>query len=438
MTCRGLSIVFVFLLISIIGNNLCAQNKKLQKANDMYYRLAFAEAAILYQEIVDKGNTSTEVYTKLGDSYYFNANYNEAANSYSKLFASDGAIEPEYYFRYAQALNSTGKHTEAAKVMKSYYSKFQKKDLSDNWAPEKLLNDIKLQSGRYTINRVEINSSFSDFGTAFYGNDKVIYASAKDTGVIIKRIHKWNGKAFLKLYSATINASGGLEKSELLKGELNTKYHQSSPSITKDGKTIYFTRNNYANGKLVRDKESGISYLKIYTAQNIDGVWKNVKELSFPVNGEGFSAAHPALSADESELYFVSDRNNKFGNSDLYVVDIKKNGVVGSNLKKLGNEINTLGTETFPFIDGSGILYFSSDGHPGLGGLDVFAAAKDAAGVYQVINLGDGINTENDDFAYIIKNDTRKGYFSSNRSGNDDIYGFIENKPPNFKNNSQE
>lgn len=426
-----INIISIFILICLVTSISYAQNKKLLKANEMYDRLAFAEAAILYQEIVDKGNASTEVYTKLGDCYYFNADYSNAVISYQKLMASGEKVEPEYYFRYAQALNSTSRQADAAVLMKKYYSKFGKKDLSENWTPQKFITDFKLQSKRYTIAPVAINSEFSDFGTAFFGNDKIIFASAKDTGIVTKRIHAWNNKPFLKLYEADMNNDGELQKSSIIKGEVNTKYHQSTPAITKDGKTMYFTRNNYTDGKLAMDKHSGISYLKIYTAQYIDGAWKNVKELPAPVNGENFSAAHPALNADGSKLYFVSDRNNKFGNSDLYVIDLK-NGVVGSNIKKLGEEINTLGAETFPFIDESGILYFASDGHPGMGGLDVFAASEDNLGLYYIVNLGDGVNTENDDFAYVIKSDTKKGFFSSNRSGNDDIYSFTENKPPIF------
>jgi outer membrane protein OmpA-like peptidoglycan-associated protein len=193
----------------------------------------------------------------------------------------------------------------------------------------------------------------------------------------------------------------------------------------------FYLEHNFIDGKLGEDKK-GTSYLKIYSAQNVDGKWKNVKELAYPVNSDGFSSAHPALSPDESQLYFVSDRNNAFGNSDIYVVSLKKNGFVGNDVTKLGAEINTLGRETYPFMDSSGILYFSSDGHPGLGGLDVFAAMKNSDGVYQLVNLGDGVNSKSDDFAYTIQDKVKKGYFSSDRSGNDDIYSFTENRPVTF------
>lgn len=292
------------------------------------------------------------------------------------------------------------------------------------------MSDIQKESGRYALKTININTPVSDFGTGFYGKGKVIYASAKDTGVIIKRKHSWNEKSFLKLYSADVDMDGGLSNPVMLKGDVNTRYHQSSPAITKDGRYMYFTRNNYIDGKLGADK-SGTSYLKIYVAENIKGEWKNVMELAYPVNSDGFSSAHPALSADESQLFFVSDRGNKFGNSDIYTVSLKK-GKVGNDVTKLGDEINTPGRETYPYVDEKGILYFASDGHPGLGGLDVFAAMKDPEGIYHVVNLGDGVNTNADDFAYVIQSDSRVGFFSSNRTGNDDIYGFTESREPIF------
>lgn len=188
---------------------------------------------------------------------------------------------------------------------------------------------------------------------------------------------------------------------------------------------------NFKDGKLGADK-NGTNFLKMYVAENVKGEWKNVKELPYPINSDGFSSAHPAISPDESQLYFVSDRNNSFGNSDLYVVSLKKGILVSNDVTKLSDEINTPGRETYPYVDNNGILYFSSDGHSGLGGLDVFAAMKDSEGKYHIVNVGDGVNTVSDDFAYVVNSENKKGYFSSNRSGNDDIYSFTENSPVIF------
>lgn len=426
MILKKLQIVSMFLLLFSL--QLVAQDKKLTKANEAYDNFAFVKAAKLYSKEIENGNNSVEVYSKLGNSYYYNGDYPQAAACYARVVNIIGTTSPEYYFRYAQTLNNSKKYNEAAAVMKEYYKKSGKLDLSKNWSEEKLLNDIKIQSGRYNTKVVGLNTPFSDFGTAFYDADKVIYATAKDIGVIVKRKHSWNEKAFLKLYTAQITASGELKDPVLLKGDVNSKYHQSTPAVTKDGKYMYFTRNNFIDGKLGTDK-NGTSFLKIYVAENVKGEWTNIKELPFPINSDGFSSAHPALSADESQLFFVSDRNNDFGNSDLYVVNLKKGALAGNDVNRLGDEINTLGRETYPFVDNKGVLFFASDGHPGLGGLDIFAAIKDLEGKYHVVNVGDGVNSTSDDFAYIVNNENQKGYFSSNRSGNDEIYSFTETKP---------
>ncbi len=409
------------------------QDKDLQKANQAYERLSFVKAGKLYQRIVNKGYTTAIVLARLGDCYYFNSDYASASLWYAKLMmAEKNTIDADYDYRYAQTLRSLKKYEQAAVVLKKYYLKAGKLDQSESWRPENYSKEIKDQSGRYDLKELGVNSSFSDFGSAFYGKDKLLYASARETGVIIKRKHSWNDRAFLKIYSATITAEGDLVTPVLLEGNINSKYHQSTPILTKDGKTMYFTRSNYSKGKIGRDKKQGINYLKIYKAQNIDGQWKNIVELPYPINSDGFSSGHPALSPDDKELYFVSDRNNKMGNSDLYVVGINNKGGLENNLKPLGQEINTPGRESFPYVDGSGILYFSSDGHPGLGGLDVFAAVKDQNGIYNLVNLGEEINSAADDFCYIIDKDSNRGYFTSNRSGNDDLYGFIQKKPIKF------
>lgn len=432
MIYKNSNFIFVFLIACILSiGKINAQDKNVKKANDAYDKFAFIKAIKLYENQISKGNNSTELYQKLGDSYYYNGNYAEAEKCYSKVVGLSDNISPEYYFRYAQTLNNSQKYNEAEAVIKNYYKHSGQKDLSTDWNEIKLLESIKKQSGRYTFKPVDINTPSSDFGGSFFGANKVVYTSARDTGGVLKRKHSWNEKSFLKLYQADITADGGLQKPVLLKGDINTEYHQSTPAITKDGKTMFFTRNNYIDGKLGEDKK-GTTYLKIYSAQNINGKWKNVKELAFPVNSDRFSSAHPALSPDETELFFVSDRNNAFGNSDLYVVSLRKGGFVGNDVTRLSDEINTLGRETYPFMDASGILYFSSDGHPGLGGLDVFAAMKDAAGVYHVVNLGDGVNSSSDDFAYAINGKTKMGYFSSDRDGNDNIYSFTENRPVAF------
>lgn len=181
--------------------------------------------------------------------------------------------------------------------------------------------------------------------------------------------------------------------------------------------------------KTAKTKKASFKFLKIYKATLIDDKWSNIVE--FPINGEDYNVAHPALSSDDKTLYFVSDMQGTLGQSDIFSVEITQSGDY-INLKNLGASINTEGKESFPFISDAGELYFSSDGRPGLGGLDVYVAKQNSNGSFEVVqNIGEPINSNYDDFAFVINYKTGKGFFSSNRQGgkgSDDIYSFVEKK----------
>ena len=209
--------------------------------------------------------------------------------------------------------------------------------------------------------------------------------------------------------------------------KLNTKFHESTPAYTKDGKTVYFTRNNFLDGKKGKDANK-VTLLKIYKATLEEDKWINITAL--PFNSDSYQVAHPTLSADEKTLYFASDMPGTKGLSDLYKVDIKEDGSFGTPVN-LGSDINTEGRETFPFITSDNELYFASDGHPGLGGLDIFITKLEKDGSFkQVHNVGESANSQYDDFALIINKTSKRGFLTSNRPGvgNDDIYKFLETR----------
>src|SRR5699024_9226536 len=196
-------------------------------------------------------------------------------------------------------------------------------------------------------------------------------------------------------------------------GNVNTKLHESAAVFTKDGNTMYFTRNNIVDGKKRKDKEDVIR-LKIFKAtyQGKD-TWQVVEDL--PINDDSFSTAYPALNAAEDKLYFSSDREGTLGMSDIWYVDLHDDGSYGEPVH-LGNTINTEAREAFLFIDENDVLYFSSDGHLGMGGLDIFKTQLDAEGKPGAIeNLGAPFNSPQDDFALIIEPEKEMGYFTSNR-----------------------
>lgn len=226
------------------------------------------------------------------------------------------------------------------------------------------------------------------------------------------------------MYQATINEDGSLGASKKIEGDVNTKFHESSAVFTKDGTTMYFTRSNSLSES--KNANDNIVHVKIYRAHLVDGKWTNVEDLS--INNDNYSTAHPALNAAEDKLFFASDRPQSLGLTDIFVVNINADGSLGSPLN-LGPTINTKGRESFPFITPENELYFSSDGHFGLGGYDVFYAKMKGNSFGNLINVGSPINSSFDDFAFVIND--KKGYISSNRpngQGEDDIYAFEE--PP--------
>jgi outer membrane protein OmpA-like peptidoglycan-associated protein len=291
------------------------------------------------------------------------------------------------------------------------------------------------KSGKYSINNLEINTEYSDFGTAYYKNKQVVFSSPKKKTLlsyIIKSEWKPNKQEFLDLYSADMDIDGELINKTKLNKDVNSKWHEADVTFTSDFSTVYFTRDNYYASNLEKDT-TGMTNLALFKATiNEDGTWTDVVPL--PLNNKNYSVGHPALSGDDSKLYFVSDMPGSVGMTDIYVVDVLGDNTYSSprNL----NSINTKGREMFPFISKDDVLYFSSDGRNGLGNLDIYASKLDKGTFTEPIHLASPLNSDADDFAFIINPEKKTGYFSSNRSGgkgDDDIYAFVEDEPIEFE-----
>jgi outer membrane protein OmpA-like peptidoglycan-associated protein len=423
-------IFLYFTLIAVFSFDSYAQQSKVAAGDKKYDNYAYIDAIKTYERVAEKGYKSEDMFKKLGNSYYFNSEFDGAAKWYSELFAMNTSLEPEYYYRYAQSLKSTGQTDKANKILAEFNAKFKNDDRGKLYKENvNYLDQIKANSGRYKIEDAGINSKYSDYGSFVYDN-KVYFASARDTGNFSQRKHKWTNEYFTNLYFADVDpATNTASKVNKFKTSINTKFHESSPAFTKDGKTVYFTRNNYVNGKKGKD-DNKITLVKIYKATlDNNGKWGNITEL--PFDSDNYSTAHPALSPDEKTLYFASDMPGTFGQSDIYKVSINNNGGYGTP-QNLGNTINTEGKETFPYVTSENEIYFASDGHPGLGGLDVFVGKiEDNGTISNIQNVGADVNSPQDDFAYIIDPVSRKGYFSSNKTGgqgSDDIYKFLETR----------
>lgn len=406
-----------------------SQKAKLASADKKYSNFAYIDAIKTYERVANKGYKSAPLFEKLGNAYYFNAQLEQAAKWYGELFALKTEIQPEYFYRYAQALRATGDNAKANAVMTKFVELSNEDNRADFFEKNRdYLAEIKKNTGRYEVEITGINSQYSDYGTAFYKN-KIVFSSARDTGSLGQRKHTWTNQYFTNLYVADLDENMNPTNPTKFDKTINSKFNESTPIFTKDGNTVYFTRNNYLDGK--KGKNNGkVTLLKIYKATFVNNKWTEVTEL--PFNSENYSTAHPSLSKDEKTLYFVSDMPGTLGLSDLFKVSVNENGTFGKP-ENLGPKINTPGRETFPFMTDENELYFTSDGHPGVGGLDLFVTKLHEDGTYGLVeNLGADINSNKDDFAYLIDTKSRRGFFSSNRDGGqgfDDIYKFIENKP---------
>ncbi len=420
--------------------------KLLQKADVYFAKMWYAEAAELYEEYLDgnEGNYSYEVLQKAGDSHYFNSNMERALHWYDILYNRyTNEISSENIFKYAHSLKGTGKYSRAKRLMRIYDRQVKKEgmrysvDDPRTTPKEKALDNILNTEQEYTLRNIATNSEYSDFSPMFYNGDQLVFASAMDSSFFTTRRYKWNNQPYLDLYVAKVNQESQEVRDAIkFSKKINTKYHEASVTFSPDNSTMYFTRNNYGK-KLKRDK-NGVNNLKIYRSKKVDGAWSEATEL--PFNSDDFSTGHPALSPDGKKLYFVSDRPGSLGETDIFVVDVYEDGGF-SEPRNLGPEINTERKEMFPFITDKK-LYFSSNGHIGLGGLDVYEVAYTEEGGFQEVkNMGKPINSKMDDFSYIVQEDTQKGFFASNRrggKGDDDIYSFSKLIPEELNLNAIE
>ena len=416
----------LFIFIFALSSTFMVAQKKL--ADKFFNNYGYVKATELYEEAVKKGDSSEHVLTRLGDCYYNNSKSKEAALWYGKAVNKYNKVNPEYIFKYIQSLRSIGNYVEADK----WLIKFKDIQNDDSRVKDFNANNLDiyqdLASTENVIVEIEnmpFNTEFSDFG-GYSADGKLYFASARDTDV--KKRYGWNAEPFLDIYYVTVTETEGKKEygdDEFINSpKINTAYHEASIAITNDGQSMYFTRDNVDRRNKLDYDRKGTTHLKLYKATLVDGSWKNIVEL--PFNDDYFSNGHPALSADNTKLYFVSDREGGYGNTDIYEVDILDNGKY-SEPKNLGPKLNTAGREMFPYVAKDSTFYFSSDGYLNLGLLDIYKSniLKDENAGPE--NLGAPYNSGYDDFAFYISDTSKTGYFSSNRpggKGSDDIYTF--------------
>jgi outer membrane protein OmpA-like peptidoglycan-associated protein len=421
----------IYLLVVLMSTQfLVAQESKLNLAQKKYDELAFPQAIKLYEELAKDGYKSKELYENLANAYYYKADFAPAKIWYDSLFTVTDDLSANTYNKYVNALKTQGNYEKADALMQKMGVKYP------NDARVKVYNANKeylAQSTKITstakVKNAGINSAYFDFSPAFYGEKSVVFSSTKSTAKTLASKHSWTNESYTNLYVVDFENDSVIAGPKGFNAKINKFYNESSAVFTKDGKTMYFTRNNQLKTKAKTDTLNTV-LLKIYKATYDGKKWTNVIEL--PFNSDNFSCAHPALSPDEKELYFSSNRPGSKGMSDIYKIAILENDTFGEP-ENLGDNINTEGRETFPFITQDNVLIFASDARAGLGGLDMYYVHLDSKNK-EIKTFGQPINSSFDDFGLIYKDQIQDGFFTSNRpeenKGKDDIYRFKELEIP--------
>jgi len=423
-------ITFILLALLATGAQGFAQQSKLDLAQKKYDQLAYSESIKIYADLAKDGYKSKELLENLANAYYYKADFVPAKQWYDSLFVFTQDLSANTYSKYVSTLKTQQDYTKADQIMAQMGEKYPNDSRVKVYAANKeYLKYSKKAPTTAKVTNAGINSVNSDFSPAFLGDSAIVFSSTRASQKALVSKHNWTGESYTNLYVTTrLSKKGSQEKDSTslpkgLNGQINKFYNESSAVFTKDGKTMYFTRNNQLKTKAKTDTLNTV-LLKIYKATFDGKKWTNVKEL--PFNNDNYSCAHPALSPDEKELYFSSNRPGTKGMSDIYKIAILENDTFGE-LENLGDNVNTEGRETFPFITQDNVLIFASDSRAGLGGLDLYYVHLDSE-YKEIKTFGQPINSPQDDFGLIYNDQTQDGFFTSNRpednKGKDDIYRY--------------
>ncbi|MCM5661964.1 OmpA family protein [Galbibacter mesophilus] len=423
-----MKIRILILAMLSVSFGLYAQ-KNTWKADELFTEYHFEEAAKEYEKNIEKAKKmNPATVERVADSYFNINDYKNAYAWYEKLYDLEKKdIKESTFIKYIQSAKSCRHYEKANELIKEFYADDYER-LSAITTQKRHLDELKASDSLYKIRNVSVNTPMSDFAPMYY-KDYLIFSSARDTSVSKDKIYPWNKQPYLDFYISERNKSNG-ELKPAKKFELSekTNFHDATIVFSKDDKFVYFTSNYTTKNKLKTNRD-GVSNLELLKGYVNGETITNIEPLEF--NRMRYSCGHPAISADGKYLYFASDMPGGYGESDLYVAEIYEDGTTGEPVN-LGPKINTPGREMFPFATDS-ILYFSSDAHYGLGGMDVFQSKIISKTSYETpLNMGPTLNGNMDDFSFIYNPKDRTGYFASNRSmgkGDDDIYYFKKRDP---------
>jgi outer membrane protein OmpA-like peptidoglycan-associated protein/tetratricopeptide (TPR) repeat protein len=425
------SAIAIVISLCFALNEATAQglNKLSQKrADDLYKNMAYREAADLYNHIVNKDATNAPALKKAALCYLKINNYEMAEKHYAKVVELP-AVEAEEYLNYAMVLQTLGKDAEA----KAQFENFRKNANMDKRGERALKaydarQEFYRDSAYYQLMPFQYNTANDDFSPSFY-RDGLVFVSNGQQKTPAKSVSSWTGQPFYDLYYARFSGSADsiFFEPSLFSKQVNTKFNEGPVSFNYDMNVLVFSRNYYFKNKDFRGKDKS-NHQQLFLATDKVHDWKNIKTMN--INNADYSVCHPALNRDGTVMYFASNMEGGFGGMDIYMS--KNEGGKWSEPVNLGVSVNTEGNEMFPYVVNDSLLYFASNGHSGLGGLDIYAGQIEGNKVKNVVNVGYPINTSYDDFGLIYDHKKKVGFFSSNRpggKGGDDIYRFRNVKP---------
>ena len=408
------------LLIIFMPFSALSQSKALKGADASFSKFDYKKALSQYKKLESKGESKYYVTRRIADCYRLLNMPILALEWYEKSIAFPD-VEAETYYHLGLAYRTLKRYDESEQYLSRFHTLTRTQPMRRGLTSEDYLQSILADSARVKIHTIDINSKYSEFGPAILNNN-LVFSSNRTGKSIIRHRDARNNQPFFDLYSAKLDSLTVTGRVDYFNHQLNSGLNDGPVSFTDDGEVMYITRNTQKNPE-------GKSELDILTARKRDGDWDKFLS-SLPLKMKGYSIAHPSISSDDQRLYFASDMSGGYGGMDLYYSE-RKSGFLSQPIN-LGPLINTPGNEVFPYIAKDGRLFFASNGHPGLGGLDLFVIIPNEGGFSEPINLGPGINSSYDDFSFCLTNNGQSGFFASNRpggKGSDDIYAFVFIRP---------
>jgi outer membrane protein OmpA-like peptidoglycan-associated protein len=385
-----------------------------KKANLFYSTQAYAEAIPYYEKLMKADSTNKMLLSNLGDCYRLTNNTNGQLLCYGGL-VRQGTAQPIQELYYGQALVESGQPELAKPYFEAYSADSRGQNLLASYNKTKTYSK---NADAYSVTPVSFNSPQNDMCAVLF-HDAVVFASTRSKTSWINKKQGWTQGGYMNVYATEKDENGKDMTPTIFMGDLNSKFNDGPICFTRDFNYVYFTRNNASKEEKSKD---GTYKLKILEATMDANGFSMVKPL--PFNNNDYNYAHPSISFDGYVLYFSSDMEGGKGGMDIYMSKKDSSGSWGAPIN-LGDKINTAGNEVFPFVSSDGILYFSSNGLDGLGGLDIYQTKLALDMPTRVYNMGEPINSNKDDFGMFLMEDNKYGYISSNRKEggmDDDIY----------------